>query len=163
MPSGLLVTVPEPAPAVIEVSRTDEAAVSELVARRVRTSADFFVAGRNLPASALFATFLKQRAGSAWESQTGNLRRWILQPANPIAAVADGICDPASVYPNRPSPNTAQEPAIHPGASRIRQGIPAVARSPWRMARPNCWAGRRPAWPGSSCGRARPAKISPSS
>src|SRR5687767_2113227 len=36
----------------------------------------------------LFATFLKQRAGSAWESQTGNLRRWILQPAKPIAAVA---------------------------------------------------------------------------
>jgi hypothetical protein len=36
----------------------------------------------------LFATFLKQRAGSAWEGQTGNLRRWILQPAKPIAAVA---------------------------------------------------------------------------
>ncbi len=36
----------------------------------------------------LLATFLKHRAGSAWEGQTGNLRRWILQPAKPIAAVA---------------------------------------------------------------------------
>ena len=36
----------------------------------------------------LFATFLKQRASSAWEGQTGNLRRWILQPAKPVAAVA---------------------------------------------------------------------------
>ena len=36
----------------------------------------------------LFAMFLKQRASSAWEGQTGNLRRWIMQPAKPIAAVA---------------------------------------------------------------------------
>jgi hypothetical protein len=36
----------------------------------------------------LFATFLKHRASGAWEGQTGNLRRWILQPAKPIAAVA---------------------------------------------------------------------------
>ncbi len=36
----------------------------------------------------LFGTFLKHRAGSAWEGQTGNLRRWILQPAKLIAAVA---------------------------------------------------------------------------
>jgi hypothetical protein len=36
----------------------------------------------------LFATFLKQRASSAWEGQTGHLRRWILQPAKPVAAVA---------------------------------------------------------------------------
>jgi hypothetical protein len=37
---------------------------------------------------ALFATFLKHRASSAWEGQTGNVRRWILQPAKPVAAVA---------------------------------------------------------------------------
>lgn len=34
------------------------------IARRVRTSADFFVAGRNLPASALFATFLAANVGA---------------------------------------------------------------------------------------------------
>ena len=37
---------------------------------------------------ALFATFLKQRASSAWEGQTNNLRRWILQTTKPVAAVA---------------------------------------------------------------------------
>ncbi|HEV2294960.1 MAG TPA: hypothetical protein VGR35_13990 [Tepidisphaeraceae bacterium] len=36
----------------------------------------------------LFATFLKHRASSAWEGQTGNLRRWIMQTAKPVAAVA---------------------------------------------------------------------------
>ncbi len=37
---------------------------------------------------ALFATFLKHRASSAWESQTSHLRRWILQSPKPVAAVA---------------------------------------------------------------------------
>ncbi len=36
----------------------------------------------------LFATFLKHRAGSAWEGQTGKLRSWIMQPAKAVAAVA---------------------------------------------------------------------------
>ena len=34
------------------------------IARRVRNSADFFVAGRNLPASAIFATFLAANVGA---------------------------------------------------------------------------------------------------
>ena len=38
---------------------------------------------------ALFETFLKVRASSAWESQTGALRRWIFQSIKqPVAAVA---------------------------------------------------------------------------
>jgi hypothetical protein len=38
---------------------------------------------------ALFETFLKVRASSAWDSQTGALRRWILQSMKqPVAAVA---------------------------------------------------------------------------
>jgi hypothetical protein len=36
----------------------------------------------------LFATFLKLRASSSWEGQTGKLRSWIMQPAKPVAAVA---------------------------------------------------------------------------
>lgn len=41
-----------------------QVAVGVWIARRVRTSADFFVAGRNLPASALFATFLAANIGA---------------------------------------------------------------------------------------------------
>jgi hypothetical protein len=37
---------------------------------------------------ALYDTFLKVRAGSSWEGQAGGIRRWILQPGKPIAAVA---------------------------------------------------------------------------
>jgi hypothetical protein len=37
---------------------------------------------------ALFATFLRVRASSSWEGQTGVIRRWIMQSAKPIAAVA---------------------------------------------------------------------------
>lgn len=45
---------------------------------------------RNLCASldALFHAFLKHRIGSGWESTTASLRRWILQPNKPTAAVA---------------------------------------------------------------------------
>lgn len=41
-----------------------QVAVGIWIARRVRTSADFFVAGRNLPASAIFATFLAANIGA---------------------------------------------------------------------------------------------------
>ncbi len=41
-----------------------QVAVGIWIARRVRTSADFFVAGRNLPASAIFATFLAANVGA---------------------------------------------------------------------------------------------------
>jgi hypothetical protein len=37
---------------------------------------------------ALFETFLKTRASSAWESHAATIRRWIMQYAKPIAAVA---------------------------------------------------------------------------
>ncbi len=37
---------------------------------------------------ALFATFLRVRASSSWEGQTGVIRRWIMQTAKPMAAVA---------------------------------------------------------------------------
>ena len=38
---------------------------------------------------ALFDTFLKARASSAWEGQTSGIRRWIMQAGKPvIAAVA---------------------------------------------------------------------------
>jgi hypothetical protein len=39
----------------------------------------------------LYATFLKIRASSAWESQTGSIRKWIMQSSQnnkPMAAVA---------------------------------------------------------------------------
>lgn len=37
---------------------------------------------------AMFEAFLKVRCSSAWEGQTSTIRRWILQSAKPIAAVA---------------------------------------------------------------------------
>jgi hypothetical protein len=37
---------------------------------------------------ALYDVFLKTRASSAWEGQTAAIRKWILQPARPLAAVA---------------------------------------------------------------------------
>lgn len=37
---------------------------------------------------ALFGAFLKVRASSSWEGQTGAIRRWIMQTAKPVAAVA---------------------------------------------------------------------------
>jgi hypothetical protein len=36
----------------------------------------------------LFAAFLKRRCSASWESQTGAIRKWILQTQKPIAAVA---------------------------------------------------------------------------
>lgn len=41
-----------------------QVAIGVWIAKRVRTSADFFVAGRNLPAGALFATFLAANIGA---------------------------------------------------------------------------------------------------
>ncbi len=37
---------------------------------------------------ALYDTFLQTRASGAWEGQTAAIRKWILQPARPLAAVA---------------------------------------------------------------------------
>jgi hypothetical protein len=37
---------------------------------------------------ALYDVFLKVRGSSAWEGQTAAIRKWILQPARPLAAVA---------------------------------------------------------------------------
>jgi hypothetical protein len=37
---------------------------------------------------ALYETFLKARCSSAWESQTSAIRKWIMQSAKPVAAVA---------------------------------------------------------------------------
>jgi hypothetical protein len=37
---------------------------------------------------ALFDTFLKTRASSAWEGQRGDIRKWIMQGNKPVAAVA---------------------------------------------------------------------------
>jgi len=35
---------------------------------------------------ALFEAFLKMRCSSSWESQTGNIRKWIMQNAKAMAA-----------------------------------------------------------------------------
>lgn len=37
---------------------------------------------------ALYATFLKLRLGAGWETQVGNIRRWIARTSKPVAAVA---------------------------------------------------------------------------